>query len=373
MGRWYLPLSASLLLLCCGGGAAEPTPAVDPTATEPPATATNTQAPPTPTATPTLVPFVAFVTQGAGGNVVQRIAVEDLEGVPEELPHRFPFTDVALSPGGGFAAYSPPSTAPTDIILVDLATFEERNISNSPADDEVFPFWSADGALVGAVLANADGLAIRWQNLASGNGDVSEIGDVEGADLRWLPEGAGFSFVDDGAFATFAFDGGYSRYYENEAWQVLEGVVAPDGERAAVIQVQERETEPATVAEWRLSIVAETGLVVATVAPGFENLANLQWDYVAGTDLLTFTGANLDGRTGLWVTAPGRSPRLIYEGRVEEATWSADGAMVAVVADGGECSARTCPRGYLRVVEVDSSRVYRWDSSRVLGKPAWGP
>jgi hypothetical protein len=100
-------------------------------------------------------------------------------------------------------------------------------------------------------------------------------------------------------------------------------------------------------------------------------MSGLRWQYDDG-DLVTFRGTNEEGTTGLWAISPGRSPQLVFEGRVDDAAWSPGGRYVAVVADGGPCNSRTCPRGFLRIVDTATGEVYRWDTNRILSRPAWG-
>ncbi|MCA9821521.1 MAG: PD40 domain-containing protein [Dehalococcoidia bacterium] len=391
MGRWHLSLLVALLFAACGGGAeSTPTPVQSPS-TSPTPTAT----PEPPTATPVPPVLLYFVTQGPYGSVIHQIAVDDLASVPEALPIQLPFAEVALSPRGGVAAVAPPGVEPADILLVDLVSpFAQQNISQTPELDETAPFFSADGEYLAARLANADGaFRIRWYTLASGMAATADLGDIEPVDLRWLPDGQGFSYVLDGAATVFAFGSGQRTFNANAGYEAREFAFSPDGERAAVIQVERAPTataeptsatDPETTPEvpndsptdqhepdWRLSVIDEQGLVVATLAPAYSGLSGLRWQF-DGEDLVTFHGTNGEGVTGLWAISPGRSPVLIYEGRVDDSAWSPGGRYVAVVADGGDCNMRTCPRGFLRVVDTLTGEVYRWDSNRVLSRPAWG-
>jgi hypothetical protein len=120
---------------------------------------------------------------------------------------------------------------------------------------------------------------------------------------------------------------------------------------------------------WSIDIVSRDGRLLAGVAAGFTGISRLRW-IPALDGVLGFVGTSPQGVTGLWMLQPGTIPVLVYEGRVDDATWSHDGRYVGLVADGGACG-RTCPRGYLRVVELETGVVFTGDRSRVLGAPAW--
>ncbi len=187
--------------------------------------------------------------------------------------------------------------------------------------DETGPFFSADGNFLAARVANSpDGLALHWENLATRADDVTSLGDIAPQDLRWLPGGKGFSYVLEGAATVHRFDDGQHTFHAEDDYEVLQFAFSPDGERAAVIQVERPPVTPTPSAtdtqgpetatpgspqtpanavtptpehqpEWRLSIIDEQGLVVATLAPGFIGLAELRWQSNGG-DLVTFTGTD---------------------------------------------------------------------------------
>ncbi len=403
MGRWYVLLPVVLLVAACGGGSGEPTATAP---ASPTGAAPSTTSVPSPTPTPEPPTFLYFVAQGPYGSVIQQVSLADLDALPEELPIQLPYTDVALNPRGDSAAVAPPGLEPADVLLFSLTSpFTQENLFRTPDLDESEPFFSADGNFIGARVANSsDGLAIHWEDLATRTDKITSLGDIDPQDLRWLPDGTGFSYVLEGAAMVYKFDTGQHTFHAEDDYEVLQFAFSPDGQRAAVIQVERRPPTPTPSAsqtptdtpasetetpepsespgdavtptpehqpEWRLSVIDEKGLVVATLAPGFTGLGELRWQSDGG-DLVTFTGTDRDGQTGLWAISPGRSPQLVYKGRVDDSAWSPDGRYVALVGDGGECSARTCPRGFLRVVDLETGKVYRWDASPVLSRPAWG-
>jgi hypothetical protein len=346
-----------------------------------------------------------IVTPGTNGNVVQRVTVGRTGLVAEELPFAVPFAETALSPSGELLAYADPALASPGIVLVDLVAITQRNI----AVDGIVrapPAWNDRGEHL-AAIADREGAAVAWwRDMATDDGGETPLGPGAISDLRWLPAGLGspglgFSFVRDGQAGFFPIGDDYVRLTADERYEVREVAFAPDGTRAAVVRVErppeptptpaanDESAETATPTEtpsegppetptpappppaaWSLAIVARDGALLAELAPGFRDISSLRW-IPASDGVLGFVATGPPGQTGLWMLEPGRAPRLVYEGRVDDATWSHDGAYVAVVADGGECGSRTCPRGFLRVVELDTGTVYRTDAARVLGAPAW--
>jgi hypothetical protein len=409
MGRAYqagLVVAAVAAACACGGNGSPPTPT--PTSAPPAPTPTATAASNVPDVPP---PVVVIVTPGTNGNVVQRVTVSGTGLVAEELPFALPFAETAVSPSGGLLAYSDPALASPGIVIVDLVAITQRSVA---VDGFVRapPTWNDRGDHVAAV-ADGGGEAIAWwRDMTTGDGGETLLGPGAIGDLRWLPggpgsPGPGFSFVRDGQAGFLPIGDAYVRLTAGERYEVREVAFAPDGTRAAVVRVERppeptptvapiptddaeatesptpAETPPADedatpqpsptpppAASWSLAIVARDGALLAELAPGFRDISRLRW-IPALESVLGFVATGPSGLSGLWMLEPGLAPRLVYEGRVDDATWSHDGAYVAVVADGGECGSRTCPRGFLRVIELDTGTVYRTDSARVLGAPAW--
>jgi hypothetical protein len=337
------------------------------------------------------------------GNVVHRVAVTDRGLEDDELPFALPFAETALSPGGYLLAFAEPGVE-SGIVLVDLANATQEDVSDS-AVSQARPFWSIDGEFVAARAPQDGRMVIWWRNLVSGNNAETDLGEVAPTDLRWLPDGAGFSYVAGGQATVFEIGVGERTLALDDRYEVREVAFAPDGTRAALVRVEKppeptatptpsetpagTPTETPTLAgtatptpvdtpvrtgvpepKWLVDIVLRDGERLAGVAAGFTEISKLRWIRAADSTL-AFVGTSLQGVSGLWMLTPGFIPTLVYEGRVDDATWSHDGAYVAVVADGGPCGNRTCPRGFLRVVELATAAVYGLDTARVVGAPAW--
>jgi hypothetical protein len=268
------------------------------------------------------------------------------------------------------------------------------------------PAWNDRGDHLATLAERGGDLVAWWRDTATNDGGETPLGGGGISDLRWLPgglgsPGPGFSFVRAGEAGFLPIGDDYVRLTADERYEVREVAFAPDGIRAALVRVEQppeptpapvpddesaetatptetaseepSETPtppPAPPAAWSLAIVARDGALLAELAPGFRDISNLRW-ITALEGVLGFVATGPTGLSGLWMLEPGRAPRLVYQGRVDDATWSHDGAYVAVIADGGECGSRTCPRGFLRVVELATGTVFRTDAARVLGAPAW--
>jgi hypothetical protein len=407
MGRAYLAGLVVAAVSCACGGSGTP-PTATPTAASPSPTTTAT---PAASIEDAPSPVVVIVTPGTNGNVVQRITVGRTGLVAEQLPFAVPFAETALSPAGTLLAYSDPALATPGIVIVDLVAITQRNITVDGIG-RAPPAWNDLGDSVAALAEDGGGTAAWWREVGSGQVGQALLGEGPITDLRWLPPGLGspgpgFSFVRDGQAGFLPIGDDYVRLTADERYDAREVAFAPDGTRAAVVRV-ERPPEPTPTvtatpaddaeatgtatpteippadedatplpspapppaANWSLVIVARDGALLAELAPGFRDISRLRW-IPALEGVLGFVATGPTGLSGLWMLEPGRAPRLVYEGRVDDATWSHDGAYVALVADGGECGSRTCPRGFLRVIELDTGTVYRTDSARVLGAPAW--
>ena len=392
----FAALVAALTVVCGGGGSPTPTPS--PTS----AADTATAEPVPPTAEPTPPPpVVVYVSPGSTGNTVHRVTVTPLSLDEEELPFVVPFAEMSLSPTGFQLAYAKPNVE-SGVILVDVVHATQQDVSDA-AVSQAAPFWSIDGEHVAARAPDGERMVVWWRNTASGNNAETDLGAVVAVDLRWLPDAQGFSYIAGNEAGFLEIGGAYQRITADERYEAREVAFANDGTRAAVVRVRRPATPEPTVESdltgtpaatetpragtatptpvnapsppgepanpWSIDIVSRDGRLLAGVAAGFTEVSKLRW-IPALDGILAFIGTSPQGVTGLWMLQPGTIPVLVYEGRVDDATWSHDGEYVALVADGGPCG-RTCPRGYLRVVELETGVVFTSDRGRVLGAPAW--
>ena len=390
------------LAMACGGGSGAPATTTA-TATEPTPTPFLQ---PSPTAEPPPAPALLFISSGSSGNVVHRVTLTEGGLADEQLPFAVPFAEMSLSPSGFLLAYVEPGVE-SGIVLVDVVHATQQEVSGT-AVSRTRPFWSIDGEYVAARAPDNDRTVVWWRNTVSGTDAETDLGELTAADLRWLPDAQGFSYVSDGQAGVFEIGAGHRTLAADERYEVREVAFAPDGTRAALARVQEppdptptavssqtpspdasptgtatpfdtptpgqepSETPTATPSlglAWSLAVVSREGEVLAELVPGFAEISKLRW-ISSREGALGFVGTGATGTTGLWMLEPGRAPQLVYQGRVDDAAWSHDGLYVAIVADGGVCG-RTCPRGYLRVVELATGTVFGIDRDRVLGPPAW--
>jgi Tol biopolymer transport system component len=353
------------------------------------------------------------------GLVAQLVTWDEGRLVATEQPRGFPYSASAtISPDGTRVAYVPRDLGGGDIFVAEIDGTRHTNLTNSPEDDEP-PLWSPDSgrlAFISHGPGDRSGAILRVIGAITGAPLATlELPSQGFQSLAWLPDGSGFSFLAAGAGGTqdvfvLHLDGTLEPLTESPASEI-EAAVSPGVDRVAVVRVPvsspspptppengtpgtpatelaaeetqagETPTADATPASSATPILQESsalwlvnisGSEYPISTPGLSSFSHLRWSPDGG--YLSFLAKRESGAESLYVLEPetGAAPRVAFaRARIDEWTWSPDSRHLAVVAGGGACG-RTCPRGFLHLVDLETGRVQALPDIRVVSAVAWG-
>lgn len=391
---------------CGGSSSASPAPTAAPSASPSPT-------PPPPTSTPTPLPPrpgpIVFLAQVPAGLVAQLVSWENAPLSATEQERGFPYSaSASISPDGTRVAYVPRNIGGGDIFVAGIDGTRHTNLTNSPDDDEP-PLWSPDSGRLAFISHAEDGSTVLRVIGANNGASLATLpAPPEGyRSLAWLPDGSGFAVLapaEDGTLRLFtlSLDGSVrpltaSPSSEVEAAISLDGRIAlvrlpaetpepsptPDPGSPATGQADEEaaitppppETPsptplPGASRELWLLAPGESGRRLEF--PGLSAYSQLRWS--PDGRYLSFLAKRESGAQSLYVLEPdtGAAPRVAFaRSRVDEWTWSPDSRYLAIVAGGGACG-RTCPRGFLHVLHLETGDLRALPDIRVVSGIAWG-